>query len=501
LAVSPARSRSLLALDRVLRARDEVRAAAGRPDDLLPAMNRLASAFTEVTGLPARRRAGESYAGRTIVYEDARRDLRVALGHRLRKAISPALGLLLASARWLAWTVALAYEHRFRQAYERIRNRTGRADVPLARLLSALTADLAFSRQALSPVAASRVTEFQRRWADILRIPAAAAWHRVESATIRREVLEGFACPGARWSAARQHSPDLMIAAVSVDAINRGDFLAVLAETHLGVNTLGARVFVEQSPDPAALVAAEARDHAGTRVVSLPSRQSLGVTSRTYPSALHGPGFAYWTMYPDVTNLPDGIVPAAAMTVADRGDRLEVTCATDGSRYDLLEVAGESLSWMVMNAFIPVAPLPGTGTPRRRPRVTLDSLVIARQSWTVDTARLSWPRHRDGPDRYRAARRWRRESGLPERCFYHLATEDKPQFVDFTSVVLVDLLARGLRRLDAAGERAAVTFTEMLPDVDQAWLLDNAGAHYTSEFRLVAVDARGVARPAGEDTT
>ena len=35
-----------------------------------------------------------------------------------------------------------------------------------------------------------------------------------------------------------------------------------------------------------------------------------------------------------------------------------------------------------------------------------------------------------------------------------------------------------------------ITLSEMLPRPDQAWLPDAEGRHYTSEFRIVAVDRR-----------
>jgi hypothetical protein len=69
-----------------------------------------------------------------------------------------------------------------------------------------------------------------------------------------------------------------------------------------------------------------------------------------------------------------------------------------------------------------------------------------------------------------------------------VATESKPQFVDFRSVVLVDMLGREVRRLADGDSDDAVSFSEMLPDVDGAWLADGQGNRYTSEIRMIAVD-------------
>jgi hypothetical protein len=62
--------------------------------------------------------------------------------------------------------------------------------------------------------------------------------------------------------------------------------------------------------------------------------------------------------------------------------------------------------------------------------------------------------------------------------------ETKPAYVDFESPVFVDLLAKYLRGASAA------TISEMLPDLEAAWLVDAAGERYTCELRIVAVDAR-----------
>jgi hypothetical protein len=81
---------------------------------------------------------------------------------------------------------------------------------------------------------------------------------------------------------------------------------------------------------------------------------------------------------------------------------------------------------------------------------------------------------------------------MPEQLFYRVPVEDKPLFVDFSSIVLVDILARAVRRSVAESEDALITFTEVLPGSQDTWLRDSEGRRYTSEFRMVAVDTAGV---------
>ena len=484
---SAARDRALGVLTEILRAKEAIVGVAGSPDELATAMDRLARLFSEATGSSAARHAGQTYMGRTLVYEDTVRDVRVELGTDMVDKIAPALELILVAARWLTWQIGTKYASLFRTAFNQLQARTGQADVALGRLLAAVTPDLVFDRATLPPIVADCVREFQLRWSRILRgLPENAEQYAVKAQDIREDVLVAFNCAGAPWRAARQHSPDIMVAAADAEAVRRGDFFVVLGEMHVGVNTLQSRMFVEQAPDPSVLMAAEAENHGSGRVVSLPSARSRGVASRTYPSALSSKEFTYWTMYPDVAARPGPVVPAGSLMVVDRdgGDDtgLMVVSRADGREWSLFEVVSESLTWMTANSFVPIPSMGG-----KKPRVQIDSFVISRAGWSVPVKAATWT-WSTGAQRYRGARQWRQTTGLPERCFYRLAIEDKPQFVDFTSVALVDVLARGLRRLADADPAARASFSEILPEFGQNWLVDKDGSQYCAEIRIVAVD-------------
>ena len=70
----------------------------------------------------------------------------------------------------------------------------------------------------------------------------------------------------------------------------------------------------------------------------------------------------------------------------------------------------------------------------------------ARESWSFPADQLAWAAVKNEADRFLAARRWRAEHGLPERAFYRVPVEDKPTFVDFGSLVYVNILAKAIRR-------------------------------------------------------
>jgi hypothetical protein len=128
---------------------------------------------------------------------------------------------------------------------------------------------------------------------------------------------------------------------------------------------------------------------------------------------------------------------------------------------------------VAVDAFQPAAPAP------HRPRITIDQLVLSREQWTFSVTDSAWAFTRDEQERYRLARRWRRDHQLPERVFYRVPVELKPAAADFRSIVLVNLLAKHIRQTGAAGH-ACYTITEMLPDLGQLWLTDHQGRRYSS---------------------
>jgi hypothetical protein len=487
------REEILTRVSRLLHARETVAAAAGDEAKLVVALGHAAGVFEEIAGVQAARRPGQTYAGRTILYEDTVRDVDVRFGAAVLDAMAPPLALLLQSARWFVAEAAREYRKVFDEAYERMRARRGGAPPSLAAVVAAATPQLIFSRRQLPPPVAKVAEELQRRWQEILRPTPDTRCHRVRAQDIAERVAELFAAPAPAWAAAVHHTPDLMIAADGPEAVARGEFLLVLGELHLASNTVESRLFVEQHDDPSWLFRADEADYGGRRVYLSPPKDWEAVSSRTYPpSALLSPRYLYWSLHRDAGGTPGEPLPAARLVVERTDDRLEVRTRDGAQRFDLLEVVGELLSPVTVNGFQPLPPA------AHRPRIAIDRLVLARESWTLDATDLRWASIKKESDRFLAARIWRAELGLPERAFYKVPVEDKPVFVDFTSLVLVNLFAKAVRRT-AEARQTSFTISEMLPDVGQTWLTDGDGARYTAELRIVAVDpsagAAAVNRP------
>jgi hypothetical protein len=483
-----ARAAALEPVDQMVKARDAVAAAAGDPAGLRRALASLAETFERVTGAASTRRAGENYAGRTVVYHDTVRDVRVELGEAVTRALAAPLGLVLDSARWVINDITDRYREYYADLLDHESARVGGGPVPLQRLLTIASGLLPVteSGRGLGGIAAESVAELQRRWQLILGPPSSERRHQVSADAISARAAECFPGRPVTWSGARQHSPDIMIAAASADEVERGDFLLVLGEIHLSNNTLDQRLFVGQHPDPARLIAADRADRGPRRIVAIEPKDHPTVTSRTNPPPiLVGPGQLYWSASVNDSLDPPGsdtVMPSAAMTVTRRGSDLVVHLAPSGAELDFFEVISDVLALVVVDAFQPFAPA------EHRPRITIDKLVLSREQWAFQVADASWAFAKDEQERFRLARCWRQEHQLPERVFYRVPVELKPTAADFRSIVLVNLFAKHIRRTQAAGH-TGFTVTEMLPDLGQLWLADRHDRRYSSELRIVAYDS------------
>ncbi|MFL6137273.1 MAG: lantibiotic dehydratase [Frankiaceae bacterium] len=470
-----ARELALSGLARLDAGRDAVSAAAGDPDELAAAMAYLDAEFTSVTGAAAERRHGETYAGRRTCYEETVRDVEVTFGGPVLEALAGPLGaVLLPAARWLSAALAGAYAEAFRRLYAELGG-SGAAGVPLDRFWTAALPLL----DGAGPVVGRVGAELARRWVDLLGLDRLAPGTRrvtVASAELAGRVAELFAAPGPAWAGARIHSPDLQICAGSAEALARGEFTIVLGELHAVWPTLDCAVWVDQHPDPGRLRAAAAAD-IGPQVVPFYPSWCPQFTPRlaTVLQADH-----QLALTPEPGADPARLLPAM-MTIAEQDGEL-VALARDGRRWPLLELLAVPIAWAGTDLFR------HTGAGRHGARVTIDRLVVARETWRTTVAE-AWPTRSGGLPEYLAARRLRRALDLPEKLFARIGTEAKPVYLDLTSPRYVSAFATMLRAArERAGDETEVVMTELLPGPDQAWLPGPDGQRYFSELRVQARD-------------
>ncbi|SBT39347.1 thioesterase domain-containing protein [Micromonospora auratinigra] len=484
----PVRATARAGLDRLTAAREAVADAADDPARLRTALDRLDAVFTELTGQPAQRRAGQMYAGRTLCYEDTTRDLDVVFGAPLLAELAAPLDVLLRAARWLVGALERAYGEVFRELYAELRAEAGDGPVALADLW--YLAQGLFWGEGERPV--DRVAaDFAARWSGLFgldTLPADATEVRVAVADLRERIDAVFPDPGpSDWPLARLHSPDLQLCAADVDALARGDYTVVLGELHAAWASFDTAPLVTGHPEPQRLRDALAADLGGRRVRLLFPTDWPRRTSRV-AAALTGPTDRELAFRPAPGADRDRLLPTVDLTVADEDGRLVAT-ASDSQRWSLTAIFAELLSAHAVDGFKLVAAAPHT------PRITLDRMVVARETWRTTAGESGLGPAVGERDRFLAVRRWRARLGLPEQVYVKLGSETKPCFVDLSSPVYADMLCAMVRSAAMAhGADVSLVVGEMLPGPADAWVPDAAGRRYLSELRLHIVDATGAER-------
>jgi hypothetical protein len=471
-------------LDLLITARDHAWAASqGDPAGFVAALRDLDETFIKVAGAQPTRRGGQTYGGRTLVYHDARRDTALTLGADFLAGLRP-LELLLESARWLSYQFAVRIQELL----------TGIADRMSAGGTSPDLASFYFEcMPAITRSAPGMVTElqgeFQRRWAAILQVPPDVRRVRRDRRALRDEVCEAFSAPHSGWAGGRYFSPDLMIAARGVDAINQGDFDLVLGEAHLGFASSRHYCFVSQHPSPGDLLDCIAADSPGPRLLPVLPKENHGRLSVRTSSALTRDVDFLTAVYAQTAEPGrPRLLDAADLTVSPNAAG-PVVSIPEGPSFPVIDVLAEMLLDVFMDSFKLVPQV------AHQPRISIDRLVIVRETWRFDAGHLEFAQLRDEAARFAAGRRWRRAAGLPRRVFVKVTDEVKPFYVDFDNVVSLNILAKSLRRLQGrppGSPEIFVAFSEMLPSAEDLWLTDAAGDLYTSELRFVAVDQRPI---------
>lgn len=477
------RDGALAKLDQLEAARCAV-ASAENAVTLAEAMQAAEVTFKAITGRRATRSDGETYAARTLIYEDCRRDLNMEIGPDLMAALGGPLSLLLQSARWFTYEVAQLLRCRLDQVYRDMTRQSGQRGVALTRFWAQVQEILNSGEN--NPL--HQVSQgFQQRWEAILAVDATQARAGYACEALEAAVQAAFEAPGPGWRYARHHSPDVMIAAKDVEAIRRGAYDLVLGEFHMGVNTLNCALFLAQNPSPAALLANIEADFPQPRLLPMvPKREAAGTSGRflrvlVSPKDYH----LQWATGPSTVPRSQ-VIPVGDLIVVDHAGQLQLQTRDGRFEMELVEGIADWVATGVINRFKMLADRPHT------PRVQIGKLVVQRECWVVDAHELTFAHEREGGQRYLRTRQWQRQKGVPRHVFVRTAAETKPVYVDFDSPVYVDMLSKLIRAASEQkrGNGGEVIISEMLPGPDAAWLPDQDGQHYTSELRMIAVDLK-----------
>ncbi|HWU87181.1 MAG TPA: hypothetical protein VN253_07900, partial [Kofleriaceae bacterium] len=473
-----AKQRALGLLDELEAARDHVARSAGDVARLGDALDALDATFERITGRDASRNAGRTYAARSIAYEDTRRDVTVEIGRRVLDRLGPPMVLLLEAARWFTHESARAHRALFATIHAELRAARGTAEIDFLDFLEALLPELG-DQFTVSRTMRGVVDRLHAIWGDLLAVRGdeTGRVHRT-AAQLRDGVRERFAAPGPGWPSARYHTPDIMLAARGPEALARGELYGVLGEIVVGDHTYSRPLFLKLHPDGEAWIRARFAD-LGPIVapVEAAARALRSDHQPPVPEDLDlevGDGLSW--------RARDQVFAAGELVVAPAGADL-IVCTRDRRRsFDIVECFDMYLQLTTSSHFslLPRAP--------HVPRLTIDELVVVRESWHFQPEQLEFCRVEPG-QRFLAARAFARAHGLPRFVFARVPQEPKPWFVDFASPLYVEILAKLCRKA------TSLSISEMLPSIEECWLPDADGRLYTSELRIAAVDPRRCSLP------
>jgi hypothetical protein len=470
-------------LDELEAARESVAHAATCPEKLNIALEELEQKFARMTGASSTRNHGKTYGGRTILYEDCRRDVRVQLGTKLLESISAPLCLLLAGARWLTWELAVVLRNELNKIYQEMSQDAGEHSIDAALFFYRVSPLLIGGKEnLLRPV----LQLFQDKWARILSIAADDKPLHYSSESLRGKILQEFQAERAGWQSARHHSPDIMIAASSQEAIQKGDYLIVLGELHVGGNTLASGLFVNQHPSPEDLIRAREEDLGRFNVVPLPSKENPEMLARTSFSLMSPTDFFLEYGKDGLISDRSRALPVSSLRISENDGMLMASTCDGRFELEVLELLSGLFHGTIINSFQTL------GAMRHTPRISIDRLVIKRESWRFPPEAIDFVRQKHASERFLAMQTWAKNQGLPRLVFFKVPIERKPVFLDLHSPTLVEIFCKMVRRtLDAKLCEASIEITEMFPTTEDLWLADADDQRFTSEFRIVAFDLAG----------
>lgn len=467
------KQRALGLLDELEAARDQIAGAAGDVARLGPALDALDATFERITGRDSSRNAGRMFAARSIVYEDARRDVTVEIGRGVLDRLAPPMIVLLEASRWFTHEIARAHRALFASIHAELRATRGTDEIAFLEFLEIVIPELG-DQFTVSRTMRGAIDRLHAIWGDLLAVRGdeTSRVHRT-AAQLRDAVRERFAAPGPGWPSARYHCPDIMLAARGPEALARGEFYSVLGEIVIGDHTYTRPLFLKLHPDSEAWIRARFAD-LGPIVAPVESVASALRTDHR-PPVPEDLDLEVWDGLS--WRARDHVFAAGELVVAPGGQDLVVRTRDRRRTFDLIECFEMYLQLTAECHFslLPKAP--------HVPRLTIDDLVVARESWHFRPEQLEFCRVEAGA-RFSAARAFALAHGLPRFVFARVPEEPKPWFVDFASPVYVEILAKACRKA------TSLSISEMLPSIEECWLPDADGLLYVSEIRIAAVDPR-----------
>lgn len=417
-------------------------------------------------GISLDRQAGAMYVGRYPIYEDCTRASVVTFNDELRSRLDDDFEPLGWLYQWLTRAVGFLLHQSFYSLFVKCQSQTHiqpqgySGQLSLLAFLDALHVTV----EDIQAGVALRIRQlFEVSWRPLLNSIDTEEIHLTTEDLNEMRVRLNKMLPDAEHFPVFGdgfYSPDLMLAADSLEALNQGNYRVVLGETHPGVHTLSQPVaapfcpFVEDiEQDVRALFTRQ-------RVFLADSPESFQRSHIDWPLV---------DRYAQIV-LPSGggCVPfdrryaVGRAYVHLRDNRLVVGDLDGEFEEDLLCVASTVLHQLLFQ-------LAGDVLPKFEPRrICHNNSVYKRRTWTFEGG--SWPEAvADEFDAFIHWSKWKTENNLPRWVFVKCDTEPKPLYLDFENPLSIDMVATALKKARSA------LVSEMLPSPEDLWFSDSRG--------------------------
>lgn len=459
--------------------RSALAAAAGDPDAVMEALDALTEVFEEVSKTSSSRNAGVTYGARTIVFEDCVRDFDLEVPESAFSQSGDALSLVLKSGRWYSHEIARRYRLALDGLFDELAPDGGTVSY---RTFHDGAVDLIQTQQdGPADIVSSVSEEVVGRWSQLIGERSDEKVIRLRATDIGERAAELFDAPEPGWPSARFHNLDFLLATKEISAKATGDdLLLVIGEFHAAsVTVFSAAVTHPDCPYlPEVLEMYESAIPPMVEPVV-----AKDVASRAVSRSMSSRDFQV-EFGDSVSDKPRSNVIAVGDLLVERDAGQLVVRSLDGRhRFDVVAFYDYMLSTTACSAYRFVT------RENHCPRIMIDNVVIARESWNFACDELDFANHNRGAEQFLDAKAWSEKNGLPRWVFAKASEERKPLFVDFASPLTIEILCNQLRK------SKAVRFTEMLPTFEQNWLQDADENRYTSELRTIFVDEVAWSQP------
>ena len=274
-------------------------------------------------------------------------------------------------------------------------------------------------------------------------------------------------------------SPDLLLAAPSLEALAEGRYQLVVGEIHHGLQPVGWMLSLVD--DPSGWQRALNACLPAPTDTQTPANLLLGRRMKTAPPEFVGP-----TVQCSAVSLREHQFDLGALLIERDGDEL------------LLRMPGhpQALCFYPPSYGVPetlYAPFACFSYPlvqnvpvqcgAHTPRIEIDQVVYQRERWDFPTTLLPGRDHQGTSFQLLIDyAEFQQQHGLPDHIFVRTPAEPKPVYIDLANYFALELLAH------MAGQSETITLSEMWPDPEHLWMQGDDG-EYCSELRTVLCTA------------